>query len=89
MLPWSFVVVKTTGTITPPTPEEPMLETEERVPAEIADETLVIVLPAESVVVTDASDTETAEDTVIDDSTLLPAELVVVMATTVGVMDVT
>ena len=83
------MVVRRTGRRTPLTVVEAALELPDKVPAEIAEETLVMVLPAELVVVTEtASDTEMADDAVTEDSTVLPSEFVVVIATTVGVMEV-
>lgn len=90
VLPCEFVVVRRTGTRTPPTPEEPMLEGPwDRVGAVMADDTLVMVLPAALVVVrVDAPEAAMAEETVTDDSMVLPREFVVVTAMTVGTMEV-
>lgn len=89
LLPSAFVVERMTGISTPLTSVADTLAPDETVPAVIAAGVLVMVLPTELVVVTGAaSDAEPADDTTTDDSTVLPSELVVVIAIVVGVMEV-
>lgn len=86
MLPLEFVVVIAIGTITPEASveedeeaAEDVLEDPDRVPAVMAAPELVVSLPSEFVLVAVVeSGTDMAEEMTVDDTRVLPSELVVI-----------